>query len=78
MNTVDLKLKCPSETGTGTADYKLGNDYMTGSPIRQDYLETAISWLSNENIEQYMAQNQHKPNASELWCKQKLQMHRKW
>ena len=52
---------------TGCPAYNIGNDYMTGSPIRQDYLETAISWLSNENIEQYMAQNQHKPNASELW-----------
>ena len=52
---------------TGCPAYNIGNDYMTGSPIRQDYLETAISWLSNDNIEQYMAENQHKPNASELW-----------
>ena len=52
---------------TGCAAYNIGNDYMNGSPIRQDYLETAISWLSNDNIEQYMAENQHKPNASELW-----------
>lgn len=52
---------------TGCPAYNIGNDYMTGSPIRQDYLETAISWLSNENIEQYMAKNQHNPNASELW-----------
>jgi hypothetical protein len=40
---------------------------LTGSAIRQDYLETAISWLSNDNIEQYMAENQNKPNANELW-----------
>ncbi len=53
------KSNCPA--------YNLGNDYMTGSAIRQDYLETAISWLSNDNIEQYMAVNQHKPNANELW-----------
>ncbi len=52
---------------TGCAAYNIGNDYMNGSAIRQDYLETAISWLSNDNIEQYMAENQHKPNASELW-----------
>lgn len=49
------------------AAFNIGNDYLTGSAIRQDYLETAISWLSNDNIEQYMAENQHKPNASELW-----------
>lgn len=47
--------------------YNIGNDYLTGSAIRQDYLETTISWLSSDNIEQYMAENQHKPNASELW-----------
>jgi hypothetical protein len=40
---------------------------MTGSPIRQDYLETSISWISNDDIEQYMAANQHKPNANEIW-----------
>jgi hypothetical protein len=61
---------------TGCPAYNIGNDYITGSPIRQDYLETVISWISDEKfdnkikdkkIEQYMAENQHKPNASELW-----------
>ena len=52
---------------SGCAAYGIGSDYMTGSPIRQDYLETAISWLSNDKIEEYMAVNQHKPNANELW-----------
>ncbi len=53
------KTNCPA--------YGIGNDYLTGSPIRQDYLETAISWLSDDNIEEYMAKNQHEPNANELW-----------
>lgn len=52
---------------TGCPAYSIGSDFLTGSPIRQDYLETAISWLSNDNIEQYMAENQHKPNTNELW-----------
>jgi hypothetical protein len=52
---------------TGCPAYNIGNDYITGSPIRQDYLETVISWISNDNIEQYMAVNQHEPNASEMW-----------
>ena len=52
---------------TGCPAYSIGSDFLTGSPIRQDYLQTAISWLSNDNIEQYMAENQHKPNANELW-----------
>jgi len=49
------------------AAYNLANDYMKGVAIRQDYLETAISWISNGNIEEYMAVNQHAPNASKLW-----------
>ncbi|MBE2281534.1 MAG: DUF262 domain-containing protein [Ignavibacteriaceae bacterium] len=52
---------------TGCAAYGLGKDYLNGSPIRQDYLETAIDWLSKSNIESYMAEHQHDPNANELW-----------
>lgn len=52
---------------TGCPAYNIASDYLNGSAIRQDYLETAINWLSNGNIEQYMAENQHKPNANELW-----------
>lgn len=52
---------------TGCAAYNLGSDYMDGSPIRQDYLETAINWINNGSIENYMATQQHKPNANELW-----------
>lgn len=49
------------------AAYNLAKDYVNGSPIRQDYLETAIKWISNGTIEQYMAENQHAQNANELW-----------
>lgn len=52
---------------TGCPAYSIGEDYLTGSPIRQDYLETVISWISNGDIEAYMAKQQHKPNANELW-----------
>ncbi len=52
---------------TGCPAYSIGEDYLTGSPIRQDYLETVISWISNGEIEAYMAKQQHKPNANELW-----------
>ena len=52
---------------SGCPAYSIGSDYISGSPIRQDYLETIIYWLSEDNIEQYMAENQHKPNANELW-----------
>lgn len=52
---------------TGCVAYNLGHKYLTGTPIRQEYLETAISWISNGDIKQYMAEQQHKPNASPLW-----------
>ena len=35
---------------TGCAAFLLGNKYLNGSPIRQDFLETAISWLSGGTI----------------------------
>lgn len=47
--------------------YGLGSDYLNGSPIRQDYLETTIKWISKDNIDQYMAIHQNEPNANDLW-----------
>jgi len=47
--------------------YGIGSDYLSGSAIRQDYLETTIGWISKGNIKQYMATHQHEPNANELW-----------
>ena len=52
---------------TGCPAFKIGSDYLNGSPIRQEYLETAIKWISDGNIEAYMSQHQHDPNASALW-----------
>lgn len=53
------KIRCPA--------YGMAKDYLNGSPIRQDYLETAIDWISQGNICVYMANHQHDPNASALW-----------
>jgi len=47
--------------------YNLGSNYLAGTPIRQDYLETVIKWINDGDIEAYMAKQQHKPNANELW-----------
>ena len=47
--------------------YNIGKDFVAGSPIRQDYLETAIRWISEDKIEGYMAQHQHDSDASALW-----------
>lgn len=52
---------------TSCAAYLLAKDYVNGSPIRQEYLETALSWINNGNVEEYMSIHQHDPNANELW-----------
>src|SRR3972149_364113 len=49
------------------AAYLLSKDYVNGSPIRQEILETALSWISNGEIEKYMSIHQHDPNANDLW-----------
>jgi hypothetical protein len=49
------------------AAYGLGSNYMNGTPIRQDYLETTIDWISKGNIEVYMSNHQNEANANELW-----------
>ncbi len=49
--------------------YAVGNKYVRGSPIRQEYLETAIEWLKDEGqtVEEYMAAHQHDRTATALW-----------
>ncbi len=49
------------------AAYNLAKDYVNGSPIRQDYLETAIKWIASGEIREYMSTHQHHQNANELW-----------
>ncbi len=53
------------------AAYNMAKDYMLGSPIRQEYLETAIEWVVNRDklntIEEYMALHQHDENANQIW-----------
>ena len=48
--------------------YLMGNKYLTGSPIQQDYLETVLDWISGGQIEQYMATHSIKDkDATALW-----------
>ena len=51
----------------GCPAYGIASDYVTGSPIRQDYLETAIEWINDGKVDEYMRDHQHDTNASELW-----------
>lgn len=60
----DAKLKFSK---SNCAAYLLSKDYVNGSPIRQEILETALSWIANGEIEKYMSLHQHDPNANELW-----------
>jgi hypothetical protein len=52
---------------TGCAAYNLAKDYVNGSAIRQEILETALNWISKGKIEEYMSKNQNEDNANELW-----------
>lgn len=55
---------------TGCAASTLAGDYLKGASIRQEYLETAISWAAaadGKTIEAYMAEHQHDPSAVALW-----------
>jgi Protein of unknown function DUF262/HNH endonuclease len=52
---------------SGCPAFQIGSYYLNGSSIRQEYLETAIDWISKGNIEVYMAKHQHDPNANALW-----------
>ena len=60
----DAKLKFSK---SNCAAYLLSKDYVNGSPIRQEILQTAISWKNNGKIKKYMSIHQHDPNANELW-----------
>jgi hypothetical protein len=63
----DAKLKFSK---TNCPAYLLANSkgsLLHGTPIRQDYLETALEWISAGNIEGYMAEHQHHEAADELW-----------
>ena len=49
--------------------YAVGNKYVKGSPIRQEYVQTAIQWIRDEGqtVEEYMAAHQHDKTATALW-----------
>ena len=52
---------------TSCAAASIGSQYLKGRSIRQEYLETAIKWINDGNIEDYMSIHQHDKNAGELW-----------
>jgi hypothetical protein len=66
------KTSCPA--------YQIGNKYLNGTAIRQEYLEIALDWIWQTetvqtidgikpltSIENYMSKHQHDPDALFLW-----------
>ncbi len=51
----------------GCVAFNLGHKYLDKRVDRQEYLESAIKWINNGDIEGYMSDNQHAKDAVELW-----------
>lgn len=54
----------------GCVAYLLANKYLNGEVNRQDYLETALRWISARDsctIKDYMSVHQHDSHATPLW-----------
>ena len=47
--------------------HNISKQYLRGSAIRQDFIQTALKWISEGDIEDYMSIHQHDQNANELW-----------
>lgn len=63
----DAKLKFSK---SNCVAYLLANDggkLVSGTPIRQEYLEQALAWINDGKVEDYMARHQHDARADELW-----------
>jgi hypothetical protein len=79
LKLTDQELRNAVYAGSWLSDAKLyfskpncpvereAKQYLRGSGIRQDYLETALDWISEGHIEDYMAKHQNDPDAIELW-----------
>lgn len=79
MKLTDQELRNAIYTGSWLTDAKrwfskigapataIGDKLVSGAANRQEILEKALKWISDDKIEQYMADHQHNENASELW-----------
>lgn len=56
---------------TDCAAVVIAKPYMKGSPIRQEYLETALKWAADRDglkeAEDYMSRHQHDEDCADLW-----------
>ena len=55
---------------TGCPAAQIADDYVKGSAIRQEILETALGWIAERDggeIEDYMSAHQHDGDCSDIW-----------
>lgn len=52
---------------SGGPAYQIGEKYVNGTPIRQDFLEKSLEWISGDKIDGYMGLHQHDADSQELW-----------
>jgi hypothetical protein len=54
---------------TGCVAYRIGEKYLVGTAINQEYLEKVLIWISGskENIKKYMLEHRKDKNTDELW-----------
>jgi len=52
---------------SGGPAYSIGEKYINGNTLRQDYLEKALEWISSGKVENYMSLHQQDTDAQELW-----------
>ena len=62
--TADMKRFFSKPSGPA---YTLANRYLKGEAIRQDYMETALEWISGGSVKSYMAKRQHDTTAMAEW-----------
>ncbi len=56
---------------TGCPAAQMAEDYMNGSAIRQQILETVLGWIADRDggeIEDYMSAHQHDADCADLWA----------
>ena len=62
--TADMKRFFSKPSGPAST---LANRYLRGEAIRQDYMETALEWISDGDVKSYMAMHQHDASAMTEW-----------
>ena len=54
------KSNCPA--------YNISNEYIKGSTLRQEYLETSLKWITDgKSVRSYMSKHKEELNCNDLW-----------